>query len=273
MPRLCPLCYSISGLASCVRRSLRCATALNPVPSMTQPTLTRSFLKHSQPLLTKCLQAALIAGPLLLAAAPSEAVSVKTTVNGFTGEFAPEVWAKSPTSVSLGNSSVVTNSAITLTKNAANSTSTSATVTLTDSLFENLKPSGAGRILSWQATGLYDWTTTGSATNTRYNFRARVPDTKLNPTSGTGNLTDVAFTLGQSYDESPFDPDDPSQLRFSIARTLSAATSGTGTGVIDNFQFVANYDVPGPLPVVGAAAAFAWSRRLRKRLNSAKTLA
>jgi hypothetical protein len=27
------------------------------------------------------------------------------------------------------------------------------------------------------------------------------------------------------------------------------------------------------MPVVGAAAAFAWSRRLRKRLNSAKTLA
>ena len=241
---------------------------------MTQPTLTRSFLKHSQPLLTKCLQAALIAGPLLLAAAPSEAVTVKTTVHGFTGQFAPEAWAKLPSSLSQGNSSVVSDSAITLTKNAANSTSTSATLTLTDSLFDALRPyPGAGRILSWNANGHYDWTRTGSATNARYNFTGREPNTKLNPNSGTDNITDAPFTLGESFAEIPFDPADPSEIKFTIARLLTTAATGTGVGKIYDFKFVAEYEVPGPLPVVGAAAAFAWSRRLRKRLNSAKILA
>ncbi|PZV05355.1 MAG: hypothetical protein DCF23_03575 [Cyanobium sp.] len=29
--------------------------------------------------------------------------------------------------------------------------------------------------------------------------------------------------------------------------------------------------VPGPLPLLGAAAAFGWSRRLRNRISTAKT--
>ena len=239
---------------------------------MTQPTLTRRFLKHSPPLLTKCLQAALIAGPLMLAAAPSEATSL-TIVNGFTGQFAPSAWAKLPTTPSAGNSAVVTNSTITLTKNAANFTTVSATLSLTDSLFDALRPAGAGRILSWEASGLYDWTRTGAANNTRYSFTAKDPFQKFNPNSGTANLSNVAFTLGDSYVENPFDPNNPYQINFAIARLLNSNTSGTGVGVIKDFQFVAEYDVPGPLPVVGAAAAFAWSRRLRKRLNYAKTLA
>jgi len=244
---------------------------------MTQQTLTRSFLKHSQPLLTKCLQAALISAPVLLAAAPSQAgSSVYTTVNGFTGGFAPIQWNRSPSSVNAGNSALFTdsNTKITLTKNAANTTPVSASIDITDSLFDTLKPyAGVGRILSWKATGNYTWTKTGTVPNSRLVFGAESltdADTPLNttaPDSGT-------FSLGDTYYTVPFDSDNaPDIADFTVVRTTGGAVSGTGVGVLSNWQFVAEYDVPGPLPVVGAAAAFAWSRRLRKRLNSAKSLA
>jgi hypothetical protein len=240
---------------------------------MTQQTPTRSFLKHSQPLLTKCLQAALIAGPVLLAAAPSEAITIKATVNGFTGLFEPAAWQRSPSTPGGGNSVTASNTALTLVKSANNSTTVSTFVTLSETVFDTLRPFGTGRLLGWTATGTRDWTRTGSAANTRYNFTGREPITTLND-EGSSNIIDKAFTLGESYVDQPFDPSDPSEVRFSIARTAGAnVSSASGTGVIENFQFVAEYDVPGPLPVVGAAAAFAWSRRLRKRLNSAKTLA
>ena len=242
---------------------------------MTQQTLTRSFLKHSQPLLTKCLQAALIAAPALLAAAPSEAATVKTVVNGFTGSFAPIQWNRTPSSVNAGNSALFTdsNTKITLVKNPANTQRVTANVDITDSLFSALAPySGVGRILGWTATGNYTWSVTGAALNSKYLFGAdsnNSSDSPLNataPTSGT-------FIIGDSYLINPFDgANAPDIADFSITR-VGGSTTGAGTGVISNFQFVAEYDVPGPLPVVGAAAAFAWSRRLRKRLNSAKSFA
>jgi hypothetical protein len=239
---------------------------------MTQQTPTRSFLKHSQPLLTKCLQAALIAGPVLLAAAPSEAVTIKATVNGFTGLFEPAAWQRSPSTPGGGNSVTASDSALTLVKSAANATTVSTFVTLSQTVFDTLRPFGTGRVLSWSATGTRDWTRTGSAANSRYAFTGREPVTNLND-EGASNISNKVFTIGESYADVPFDPSDPAEVRFSIARLGNTNATGTGTGVIENFQFVAEYDVPGPLPVVGAAAAFAWSRRLRKRLNSAKTLA
>jgi hypothetical protein len=249
---------------------------------MTQQTPTRSFLKHSQPLLTKCLQAALIAAPVLLAAAPSEAITVKTTVNGFTGEFASGKWSVDPSTPGTNTSAVVNGSAITLFKSLASGGTASAFRTLNDGVWDALRPKGAGRILSWKATGLYDFTKAGSNTsqntNSRYTFTSRETPSgaPLNLLAGAAsNIVDANFTLGESYFETPYTESDPSQVRFSLGRAGSSGnvSNANATGVIDNFQFVAEYDVPGPLPVVGAAAAFAWSRRLRKRLNSAKTLA
>lgn len=47
--------------------------------------------------------------------------------------------------------------------------------------------------------------------------------------------------------------------------------AGIATGTISNFQFIAEYAaVPGPLPIAGAMAGFAWSRKLRRRLKSAQ---
>lgn len=241
---------------------------------MTQLTRTTSFLKHSQPLLTKCLQAALIAAPVLLAAAPSEAVTVKATVDGFTGAFAPAQWSKDPTITTGGNSVTITGGSMTLRKNIQNNPATVfAFTTLSDGLFDVLRPTGGGRILSWSATGLADWGLTGSSNNSRYDFSVAgkpTPATKINTTA---SVTNSAFSIGEDYTTNEFNPANPSEMRFSIAKVGSGSFTGAGTGVIDNFQFIAEYDVPGPLPVVGAAAAFAWSRRLRKRLNSAKTLA
>jgi len=239
---------------------------------MTQQTTNSSVLTHSRSLLTKCLQAALIAAPVLLAAAPSEAVSVKTTVNGFTGEFAPANWTRVFGASGTGNTSTVTPTTITLSKRASNSTpiTVSAGIALSDTLFNALRPSGAGRLLSWTATGNYDWSIV-TAPNTKFDFTAssNADSETLNTSS---SITDGSFTAGDSYALTPFDPSVGDELTFAVRRIGNSVT-GSGTGVIDNFQFIAEYDVPGPLPVVGAAAAFAWSRRLRNRLKSAKTLA
>jgi hypothetical protein len=233
---------------------------------MTQQTHTRSFLKHSQPLLTKCLQAALIAAPVLLAAAPSEAITVKTTVNGFTGEFASGKWSVDPSTPGTNTSAAVNGSAITLFKSLASSGTASAFRTLNDGVWEALRPSGAGRILSWKATGLYDFTKAGSNTtqniNSRYTSTARETPTgtPLNLLEGaTGNIVNKGFELGESYLVNPYDESDPSQVRFSLARagTSGNVANASATGVIDNFQFVAEYDVPGPLPVVGDGAGSA----------------
>jgi hypothetical protein len=241
---------------------------------MTQLTRTTSFLKHSQPLLTKCLQAALIAAPVLLAAAPSEAVTVKATVDGFTGVFAPAQWSKDPTLATGGNSVTITGGSMTLRKNLANNPATVfAFTTLSEGLFDALRPTGGGRLLNWSATGLADWSLTGSSNNSRYNFSVAgkpTPATKINTAA---SVTNTPFSIGEDYSTTPFNSANPSEMRFSVAKVGAGNFTGVGTGVIDNFVFTAEYDVPGPLPVVGAAAAFAWSRRLRKRLNSAKTLA
>ena len=248
---------------------------------MTQQTLTRSFLRHSQPLLTKCLQAALIAAPVLLAAAPSEAangVSVSTTVNGFTGQFAPSIWAKNPTTPTTTTSAAVNATTITLFKSLQTAGTSGVLITLNQGVWDSLKPSAnAGRIIGWKATGRADFTKAGGTgannTNSRYSFSAKEPNVNL-LTGSTGDFTDKAFELGESYLETPFEDGDQSEVRFSLARVGSTGVNGaSATAIIDNFEFTAEYAVPGPLPVVGAAAAFAWSRRLRKRLNSAKTLA
>ncbi|WP_255147902.1 hypothetical protein [Synechococcus sp. ATX 2A4] len=54
---------------------------------------------------------------------------------------------------------------------------------------------------------------------------------------------------------------------FSIDSTDGCC--GEGIATISNFSA----PVPGPLPMLGAAAAFSWSRPLRRRVASAKTMA
>ena len=231
-------------------------------------------MKHSQPVLTKCLQAALIAAPVLLAAAPSEA-GITTTIDGFTGEFAPAEWSKNPTGAGTqGNSVAITGSSITLRKNLANLPNTvEAFFTLSSTFFDEIRPEFAnGRLLKWSATGLYDFSKTGSAAFNRYTLTAgRNQGTPPFPVLNTSTTkTNEDWAIGEDYTNTTFVS---SELRFALSKSGTSAATGVGTGVIKDFQFTAEYDVPGPLPIVGAAAAFAWSRRLRKRLNSAKSFA
>jgi len=234
---------------------------------MTQLTLTRSFLKHSQPLLTKCLQAALIAAPVLLAAAPSEAgTTVKTTLHGFTGLFAPANWILS--NGGNGNNTVTftpttpPQTTLTLFKTNANNSNPIASRVIDDDLVDALRPEGAGDFVGWKANGKYTFTGTNLG---RLNFETLSNDNSLT----LGPVASLTPFHIEGSGPNPIDGVD--SLDFTIDRTRTGAA--LGTGVITHFNFVAEYEVPGPLPVVGAAAAFAWSRRLRKRLNSAKSLA
>jgi len=229
---------------------------------MTQLTPTRSFLKHSQPLLTKCLQAALIAAPVLLAAAPSEAATVKTTIHGFTDSFAPANWVLT----NGGNSNnivTITPGLIHIFKTNANNSTPLASRVIDDDLVNALRPGGAGDFVGWKATGKYTFTGTNLG---RLAFEALSNE-------NTTSLGPVAsFTPFSIEGSGPNPADGVDSLDFIIRRDRNSSAA-LGTGDISHFKFQAEYEVPGPLPVVGAAAAFAWSRRLRKRLNSAKSLA
>jgi len=58
-------------------------------------------------------------------------------------------------------------------------------------------------------------------------------------------------------------------LGFSQSSGLVGSWTLTGSG--DKINVVLGQSVPGPLPVFGTAAAFGWSRRLRRRIGAAST--
>ena len=57
----------------------------------------------------------------------------------------------------------------------------------------------------------------------------------------------------------------PANTEFFV-RTTASLTSGAAGGVVRISNFNA---VPGPLPILGAAGAFGWSKRLKKRILTA----
>jgi hypothetical protein len=244
---------------------------------MNTPLGVSGVLKRHKGLLTTSLKAAVIAVPVLLSAAPSQAATVSKTFTGFTGAFAPANWT-----VTGGSQ---TASALTLNRAATVGTSTgtwalNATTlqALIDDRPVNAKPIFEGG----EFTFTWAWTPSGNLT-TSSGSRNAFTFTMVNngiqagslPISGarTGNVAvtqnsaDPAGTVAGIGDN----------LQFSLARGSSptgASTTVTSTGVITDFSFTAFYEeVPGPLPLAGAAAAFAWSRRLRRRLNSAESVA
>ena len=58
---------------------------------------------------------------------------------------------------------------------------------------------------------------------------------------------------------------------YASGSTLYVATNGSGGGLSIAQLPPTPVDVPGPLPVAGAAAAFGFSRRLRRRLRAANS--
>ncbi len=129
---------------------------------------------------------------------------------------------------------------------------------------------------------LFGATSIGSPTpnNSRF-FRLDLAGLIAN--TNNGNYTQIDATLGQSY-----------QIAFNEAyttlfgvqtigsgagnwRTISLTDGAIGTFPGGNFSSNLNFfdisdsatpvRIPGPLPLLGAAAAFGWSRKLRKRIN------
>jgi hypothetical protein len=195
----------------------------------------------------------------MLAAAPSHA-TVKASVNGFTGAFSSANWTKTPGNVN--NTVTVAPTQLTITKNNGNSATPFASIVIDQDLIDGLRPSGAGAFLGWTANAKYTWT------GTNLNRLAFVADSNTDSESFNNGATAVSTPTAFSLVGEPVLDDG---ITFLSTRLTTGAAIGTGN--ISDFQFVAEYEVPGPLPIVGAAAAFAWSRRLRTRLKSAKTLA
>lgn len=99
--------------------------------------------------------------------------------------------------------------------------------------------------------------------------------------SGSGTSTAVADVAPFKFAYLPatYASGDPIDSTSNFVGTFSSlGISGSGTvatfnvtGSDDKINLILAAPVPGPLPLFGAAAAFGWSRRLRRRCNSLGT--
>jgi hypothetical protein len=241
---------------------------------MTPTSLRTHVLTRSKTILFKGLQAALVASPVLLSAAPSHAVTRVFT--GFTEAFAPANWSLVGAGGYAGTATI-DSSSLTLIRptepNQPNQISPIATYAISSALLESFpKPAYAGAFKSGTYSFDWTWSTTSTVANSadRYVFAPTVDGiagAKFNPalaaanTPFSGSVSNYATVV------------DGQTIGFFHTKT-SGGGNGDSTGVISNFVFEATYqyvDVPGPLPLAGAAAGFAWSRRLRNRLRNAQT--
>ena len=102
--------------------------------------------------------------------------------------------------------------------------------------------------------------------------------TTLNNSSGYsvdwGRASDFTVTcygpLDPNYDPTCFDPGGYSWGSASVSGTASQRAKLDGwIALVYDYEIPAGVGTPGPVPLVGAAAAFGWSRRLKKRITSA----
>ena len=115
-------------------------------------------------------------------------------------------------------------------------------------------------------TGLLNNTMAASVSDTNFNNNTGPYFTFAFGTSGQAGATEGTFYLSNNYSNNT-----------SIDRTLTFNNlTPTDIGLLPGFYSI-TYDlgteqviirVPGPLPILGAATAFGFSRRLRKRIHS-----
>jgi hypothetical protein len=122
----------------------------------------------------------------------------------------------------------------------------------------------------WQSIPLVTLTdsTTGDPTNQNGFVIGVVGDFSNNPgnVGAEGTLSAVSFLPGIVNNNSGFNFGPTSDPFWPVPVYPDAATATTGF-------FNGNLSIapiPGPLPMLGAAAGFAWSRRLRKRIQATK---
>jgi hypothetical protein len=236
---------------------------------MTLNSTKASALSRPRSLLLKGIKAGLIAGPILFAAAPSHAASTVTkTFTGFTEAFAPSNWALTQTG---SGAATVTGTNITLSR-PVNAGTTAAVFTTTTALLDAFKPTNAITFLFGSPSFTWEWQTSVNMNATalaRYQFSPQVGG-NVSPLKWNPQTT---ATANQVYTGSvdPLTVVSPGQtFGFSHIKT-AGGSAATTTGTITAFTFEAVYSaVPGPLPLAAAAAGFAWSRKLRRRLKTAQ---
>lgn len=225
------------------------------------------LLTRSKRMVAKGIRVALIASPVLLAANPSHAF--QQTFDGFDEAFngpSPSAWTNQSTN---GGTRTFTTSLLTLTK-AANLTGKGGVSYATSpSVFDDYKPAGAGNFTTGDVSFNWRWrftpgTGTTATTAGQFGFQPFEGTTTSDPlnsnTQAANTWTNLAaysstVTAGETFG-------------FNINAFFTGG-NGVATVEIQDFQFVANYaNVPGPLPLAGAAVAFAWSRKLRSRLKA-----
>jgi hypothetical protein len=218
-------------------------------------------------MLAKGIKVALVASPVVLAANPSHAF--QQTFTGFTDAFqgpSPSAWTNQSTN---GGTRNFTTTQLTLTKGANSTGKGGVSYATSVSVFDDYKPAGAGNFTT--GTYSFNWRyrftpgSQGTATQPyQFAFQPFVGTETSSPlnsaTQAANTWTDFAAYNGSVVADQTFG--------FNI-NSLFTGGNGIATVEITDFQFIANYaDVPGPLPLAGAAVAFAWSRKLRNRLKT-----
>jgi len=248
---------------------------------MTMPSSRTHLLTRSRSLAAKGIQAAIIASPVFFAVAPSQALTLTRTFNGFTEAFAPANWTVDTSSGSSAQSATFTPTTLTMQRGVQNGTTPTVNYAVSSSLLESFKPDitpgvvnpGAVKFISGVFS--YSWNIITNTPNNggRVAYDFSQTETSQTPiefafTPANTNLTNISGT-GDNIATALVDTNKFGWFLKKTNNTGGALTTTTAT--ISNFVFTATYEtVPGPLPLAGAAAAFAWSRRIRRRLKTAQ---
>jgi hypothetical protein len=215
----------------------------------------------------KAILLSLIAAPVVFLEAPSQAGTRLITSTGFTGQFGSANWTKLATG---GGQNTFTATTLTQTKPGNSAGQASVQQQVNPALIASFNAPTFWTFTKAIVDYDYSWT----ESTTVWNFN------KIGPYTPTGNLTANApgtakFKLNTS---SPVTGSVTQNVLaneafgFNVERAGGAGSANIGTAVISNFKVAAEYEVPGPLPLAGAAAAFAWSRKLRNRLKLSESI-
>jgi hypothetical protein len=209
------------------------------------------------------------------------------TAKDFTGHFAPANWFGltngGGTAVFSPSMMLGATDTLTLHKPADSSGQANRQYTITQALVDKLaSPAVYGDSLVFKsATVSFNWaySVDGGASASDFSFNAVGPYTTPNNNPATGGAPlNKLNVLGTSPETgggtSPVTLAVGDTFGVQLFRNGGVPTGSPGVGdvVITDFEFAATYHVPGPLPILGAGAAFAWSRKLRNRLKVSNSI-
>lgn len=192
------------------------------------------------------------------------------TINGFDGPFAFPEWEGTPNPNPGGGTGSIVNPNLVIRGSATDDSSYEFKFNVADSGIEQyVKDNYDPRVVFVGGTVSFDWEWAATGANLPPFSRFTYAVTGINagipvelPTLKSGgnflNIADYNLSGSSSFNVLP-----NSVFSFKIENTLPGLPATTGT--INNFTFTGRF-VPGPLPLMAPVAAFAWSRKLRRRL-------